>query len=210
MGKLWGKNIGQRNKKKVIAEAIWIKLYNFVQYKIKQSFDLRCYSCIFFINAFSLMTRIRGSTRKQSVRSQFRKVHIHIYLYIYQVAEPGTWSEAVNSSEGDRAFSEASAANTLPQALNLNRNLITLYPKRKTCFFEAAMIYTNSCRTVNIAVRIFALSASMNLVLSADGPTPAAERWIYPSPRQVSKGPAQELQTQKGARDISVIEKQFF
>lgn len=156
------------------------------------------------------MTRIRGSTRKQSVRSQFRKVHIHIYLYIYQVAEPGTWSEAVNSSEGDRAFSEASAANTLPQALNLNRNLITLYPKRKTRFFDAAMIYTNSCRTVNIAVSIFALSASMNLVLSADGPTPAAERWIYPSPRQVSKGPAQELQTQKGARDISVIEKQFF
>lgn len=45
------------------------------------------------------MTRICGPTRKQSTRSQFREVHIPIYLYIYQLAVSGTRSEAVNSSE---------------------------------------------------------------------------------------------------------------
>ena len=85
--------------------------------------------------------------------------------------------------EGDRAFSEASAVNALPQALNLNRNLITLYPKRKTHFFDAAIIYTNNCRTVNIAACNFASSAPMNLVFGADGPAPAAGRGICPSPR---------------------------
>lgn len=57
--------------------------------------------------------------------------------------------------EGDRAFSEASAVNALPWALNLNRNLIPFCPKRETHFFDAATIYTNNCRIVNIAAPIF-------------------------------------------------------
>lgn len=45
------------------------------------------------------MTRIYGPTRKQSTRSQFRKVHTQIYLYIYQLAVSGTQLESVNSRE---------------------------------------------------------------------------------------------------------------
>lgn len=122
------------------------------------------------ITLASTITRICGPTEKQSIRSQFRKAHIQIYLYIYQLAASGTWSDAVNSSGGDRAFSEASSMNALPQALNLNRNLITLHPKRKTHSFDAATIYANNCKRVNTATHIFASPAPMDLILSGDGP----------------------------------------
>lgn len=112
--------------------------------------------------------------------------------------------------EGDRAFSEASAVNALPQALNLNRNLISLYPKRKTRFLDVAMIYANNCKTVNIAVCIFASSAPTDLVLGAAGPTPAVESGIGPSP-----GPDHLQRVRSGAaawerhrREISRLEKQ--
>lgn len=109
--------------------------------------------------------------------------------------------------EGDRAFSEASAVSALPRALNLNRNLITLYPKRKTHFFDAAMIYTNNCRTVNIAACIFALSTPMNLVLGADGPSLAAGRGIclQPGHRASPEAPLQSCTLRKAPEtDLSL------
>lgn len=95
-----GETLGQkhRTKKKEKSDLKLCKENCIIWYKTKENISIY-YSCIFLINAFSLMTKIRGSTQKHSTRSQFRKMHIHIYLYIYQVAVSGTWLEAVNSSE---------------------------------------------------------------------------------------------------------------
>lgn len=104
-GKLRGKKIGQRKDEKsdlklfkenciTLCTIKWEKNpYN--NNKISSSFIIH----IFSLTSVSTMTRTWEPTRKQSTGSQFRKVHIQIYLYIYQLAVIGTWSEAVNSSE---------------------------------------------------------------------------------------------------------------
>lgn len=102
-GKLRGKKIGQRKDEKPDLKLFTENCIILCTIKWGKKTHNKKIST-FIIHVFSLtsvttMTRICEPTRKQSTRSQIRKVHIQIYLYIYQLAVAGTWSGAVNSSE---------------------------------------------------------------------------------------------------------------
>lgn len=103
-GKLRGKKIGQRKDEKSDLKLFKENCITLCAIKWGGKPHNNNKISTFIVHVFSLtsvttMTRIYEPTRKQSTRSQFSKVHIQIYLYIYQLAVAGTWSGAVNSSE---------------------------------------------------------------------------------------------------------------